>query len=66
MCAVISNMTEWMKLGIQSIWRGTMLWLSLIYAQSQCLWTEVGQETETNSSPYGATEEQVALECRLS
>ena len=43
-----------------------MLWLSLIYAQSQCLWTEVGQETETNSCPHRASEEQVALECRLS
>ena len=45
-----------------------MLLLSLIYAQSQCLHTdtEVGRETETNSCPHGASEEQVALECRLS
>ena len=43
-----------------------MLLLSLKYAQSQCLRSEVGRETETNSRPHGASEEQVALECRLS
>ena len=62
----LSGVAEWMMLGIQSIWKGIMLLLSFIYAQSQCLWTEVGQETETNSCPHRASEEQVALECRLS
>ena len=61
-------MAEWMKLGIQSIWREYNAAVVSKYAQSQCLHTdtEVGRETETNSCPYGASKEQVALECRLS